>query len=331
MSSGAPVSGGNTGINTGVGTPTQVNSVSPPGVQKGPEASPSTGRDGQGRFVGEKAQPPAEPVKPSKLKIKDIELDEESAFREIQRGRQATKLLSEAQRRAEAADAKERAQTERASKYKNDLGEFFKDQGYSADDAKKLASEWLYKNVVEPEELTKEERRIRDLESRLKEKEDFELETKSKAEQAEIERVGKEQADAMQAELIQAMDAGVLPKDKAVIGYVSQEILKFAERGVDISIEQGVRLTEEKLGRLGGGVLASLAASNDPHAIEKIASWMGKESFTKLAVTMLKWAASKRRGASQPPQRQAAPVASAPRKRMTPQEFNELQRQKGLK
>lgn len=292
------------------------------GPQTTTEAQP-TGRDEKGRFQGQQEKP-VEPPKPAKLKIKDIELEEEAAYREIQRGRQSTKLMTEAQRRLEAADAKEKAQAERGQRYKSDLSEFFKDQGFSAEDAKRLASEYLYKNVIEPSEMSPEARRIRELEAQLKEKAEREETEKKSAEAAEQERVTKEQAAAIERELIDAMEGGVLPKDKSFIGLVSGEMAKFAERGVDISVAQGVKLAEEKLGRLGGKVLASAD-------VEQLAAWLGKENFQQVALKFLSWSRTKLAGAQAQPQRPQATTqpTSAARKKLTPQEWWEAQRKGG--
>lgn len=292
----------------------------------GPQTSDTTQgvRDEKGRFQGQQEAKPAEPPKPSKLRIKDLELEEEAAYREIQRGRQSTKLMTEAQRRFEAAEAKEKAQAERGQRYKTDLSEFFKDQGFNADDAKRLASEYLYKNVIEPAEMSPEARRIRELEAKLKEKAEAEESQKKTAESAEQERMTKEQAQALEHELIEAMEGGVLPKDKSFVGLVSGEMAKFAERGVDISVAQGVKLAEEKLGRLGGKVLASAD-------VDQLAAWLGKENFQQVALKFLSWSRTKLAGAqSQPQQRTQQPQAtSAQRKKLTPQEWWEAQRKGG--
>jgi hypothetical protein len=258
-----------------------------------------------------------------KLKIRDLELDEESAYREIQRARQTARLLSEAQRRAEVAEQKEKALAEKHGKYKQDLGSLFADLGIDDAAAADLAAQYIYQKQILPSEMTPEQRRVAELESKLAQ---YETEQKTFAEkQAEQQRmqVIQEESQKLQTELIEAAKTGKIPNTEYGMRKIAAKLLELEERGLSVPLEQVAAVVREESGREFG----QIAASSD---IADLREWLGDSNFKAFSKKVLDYflgQVQSAKTATKPPPTGAASTTAS--QRMTPEEY--LRRLEGRK
>lgn len=265
----------------------------------------------------------AETKAKQKLKIRDLELDEDSAYREIQRARQTARLLSEAQRRAEIAEQKEKALAEKQGKYKQDLNSLFEDLGVDDATAADLAAQYIYKKQILPAEMTPEQRRVAELEAKLAQ---YETEQKTFAEkQAEQQRmqVIQEESQKLQTELIEAAKAGKIPNTEYGMRKIAAKLLELEERGLSVPLEQVAAAVREESGREFG----QIAASSD---IADLREWLGDANFKAFSKKVLDYFLGQVQSAktvTKPPPSGAA--SSTASQRMTPEEY--LRRLEGRK
>lgn len=216
----------------------------------------------------------------AKLKIKDLELDEDAAYREIQRGRQTSKLLTEAQKRAMAAEQKEAALAAKQGKYKEDLGAFFEDLGVDEETAAQLAADYIYKKQILPQEMSPEQRRVAELEAKLAE---YETEKKTVEEmRAEAERntIVQQESQRLQAELVEAAKAGKIPSTQYGMRKIAAKMLELETRGLSVPLEQVAAAVREESGREFGEIAATAE-------IADLREWLGEGNFKAMSKKVL--------------------------------------------
>lgn len=284
-----------------------------------PQGAPVRGPDGKFTKPGEPA--PAEPAKP-KLRVKDLELDEDAAYSEIQRGRQASKHLTEAQKRMEKAEALEAKRAERFKAYREDPDAFFSDLGIDdAEERAKWASQYLYKKHIEPSQMSAEQRRIAELEQKLAGEEKRKAEEARQVEEAETQREQAAQAQNLKAELRSLIESGAMPKHPAAVKRVAEKIRAAEAKGLSISAPDAwASVQDEFRGDTGKYLEAS--------SIDDLRRDMSPAAFKAHITKVIKFALDKRKPVpGLPQQRQSAPVPQQPtNKPLTQAELEELLR-----
>lgn len=257
-----------------------------------------------------------------KLKIKDLELDEEAAYREIQRARQTNKLLSEAQRRAELADEKEKAMAAKTSKYKQDLGALFEDLGLDDDTAADLAAQYIYKKQVLPSQMSPEEKRMAELEARLAEYEEEKKTFAQRQEEAQRAEIVRQESERLQSELVEAAKAGRIPSTQYGMKRIASKLLELEERGLSAPLEQVAAAVREESGREFGEIAQSASVAD-------LREWLGDTAFKAFSKKVLDYflgQVQSTKSQTRPPQPSATSSTS---EKLTPTEF--LRRMEGRK
>lgn len=277
-----------------------------------PASGPVRGPDG--KFTS--AKPPEAPQPKPKIKIKEQEFDEESAWAEIQRGRSASKLLTEAQKRAAAADAREKAEADRRAKYKEDLGALFEELGLTAEQEKALLAKRLYGAHIEPQTLSEEQRQLREAQKKLADYEAKEKATREKADEDARRHAIAEEAKGIEAEIRQAAEAGKIPSSALGIRRIAEKMGLFESRGQRISAEQAALLVREDLGK-------ELGEFSSETTLEQRRELWGDAAFK---AEEKKWAAHffaqvRQAPDARPQSSRPSPPKADAAKRMTPQEF----------
>lgn len=258
-----------------------------------------------------------------KLKIRDLEMDEEAAYKEIQRARHTNKLLSEAQKRAEMADQKEKALAAKTEKYKQDLNALFEDLGLDDATAADLAANYIYKKQILPAEMSPEQKRVMELEARLSQYEEEKKTFAQRQEEAQRAQAIREEGERLQAELIQAAKAGKIPNTQYGIRKIASKMLELEERGLSVPLEQVAAAVREESGREFG----EIAASSD---VSELREWLGDANFKAFSKKVLDYFLGQVQSTktnTKPPS--VGNTNSTASQRMTPEEY--LRRLEGRK
>lgn len=302
----------------------------------GPQ-TPAPASNGQPRSPdGKYAEKPREAAPPiidddPEFDFGHAKLKKRAAWQEIQRGRDATKLLTLAQKeKSEAIKLKaERDAAFEKAKSSGDLGEILRLLQLPAEQEKALISKYVHGKFVEPLQLTEEQRRLREVEAEnAKFKAEAEERSKRDAEtkrQADVAEAGK----ALEAELLGAAKAGRIPGAEeqgtpgaiTAIRRVAEKMQHFAARGIELTPEQAVPLVREDIGR----ETSRFVKTAD---IGELQALWGKEAFRAHAMRIIEWANAlvSPKVTTQAKPRVVAPTES--KKTMTPQQFLELQKGK---
>lgn len=312
----APASNGSSGAQAPAAVAPKADVATGQQKPTAPQGAPVRGADGKFAKPGEAA--PAETPKP-KLRVKDLELDEDAAYSEIQRGRQASKHLTESQKRLEKAEALERAHQERRKLFREDPDAFFADAGFESEEERaKWASQYLYKKHIEPSQMSAEQRRIAELEQKLAGEEKRKAEEARQVEEAETQREQAAQAQTLRTELRSLIESGAMPKHPAAVKRVAEKIRAAEAKGLTISAPDAWASVQDEFRGDTGKYLES-------SSVEDLRRDMTPAAFKVLASKVIKWALDQRKPiAGLPQQRQSAPVPQQPTtKPMTQAELEE--------
>jgi hypothetical protein len=292
----------------------------------GKPAAPSPqSRDDAGRYAKGEAPAPKTPDEDPEFDLGDRKMKRSALMSELGRARNASKILTEAQQRAAKAEALEKAHQERTSNLKGGgpkaLVKHLSELGYSTDEIREQLSGVLYSEFIEPEQLTAEQRRIRDLEARLSEREAAEKSAAEKQRLADEEKSTAEAAASLEAEFSEAIKSGGLPPTKAAVRAVAAELARFEDRGISLSLDEAVRRVRERVGQDTGEYVASAS-------LDELRALWGDKATSALLNKVLAWANAQVRSPTGPAARpQPRPVAqTGERKRLTPQQFDDLMR-----
>lgn len=270
--------------------------------------------------TAQQAQPNA-PVK-QKLKIRDLELDEEAAYREIQRGRQTSKLLTEAQKRAQMAEQKEAAIAAKQAKYKEDLSALFEDLGVDDNYAAQLAADYIYKKQILPQEMTPEQRRVAELEAQL---DNFKTEKQKQEEaqrEAERQYVIQQESQRLQQELVEAAKAGKIPSTQYGMRKIAAKMLELESRGLSVPLEQVAQVVREESGQEFGEIAANAE-------IQDLRDWLGEANFKTMSKRILDYFLGQMQSPKVTVQKSKVQSAPDDGKKLTPEEF--LRKMEGRK
>lgn len=288
-------------------------------IATGPQA-PTKPRAPDGKFAKAEA---AEPAAPAKLRIKDLELDEESAHAEIMRGRANGRVLTEAQKRLQRAEQLEQGHAKRLDSYKSDLSQLFKDAGLSPEDAKRIASEYLYKNHIEPGTLTPEQTALREAQAKLQSYEAKEKEAAEARTKTEQETTYTEQAKEIEQVILGALKSGDVPSSRYAVARMASKMEAYERRGAQLSPEQVAGLVREDYGQEFGQMFGEAS-------VDDIRALVGDKAFRPFVRKVLAWGLAQ--GPKDPTKTTARAAHSPPsadaRKRITPQQFQDLMKGK---
>ena len=210
-------------------------------------------RNPDGKFASTDPKPAeVAPAPKAKLRIKDLELDEDAAYAEVQRGRQASKLLTEAQKRAAQSEASDRERQEELAALKKDprsLVKLLKKSGLTDQEIRQHLMDLTYSEVVEPEQLTAEQKRIRELEGREAERAAKDNEAAEKQRQEQDAKDDEAAAQSLEQEIMAAIDAGKIPPAKGAVRRIAQKVAALESRGLNLPLEQVAQLVRHEVGQ----------------------------------------------------------------------------------
>lgn len=240
-----------------------------------------------------------EAPKPQKIKLSNgEELDETEVLSGLNHIKEANKRFQEAamERRAAAEEkariAKEKEELEKTyEKIKTDPWEVIKSLGL---DPTELSTNYLVE-MLEQEQMTPEQKRIKELEEKTSSYEKLEAERRSQEEklqrlaeeakkEEEMEKLKLEAAKHYEDSFIKALSATVLPVDEKYVRRVGDIVYQSYIEGSEIPIEFAAKLVEAEY--LEG--LATLAKSLDSDKLIKILGEEGVSKVTKSQIAKIK-------------------------------------------
>lgn len=285
------------------------------------ESTESGGGTGTVGGIGTPAQ--AKPEAPKTLKIKNAEFkSEDEAWAEIERGRQANKLMAEANRRLAQSSKQEKDWEDLRSevKTKRDAKKVIERLGLSKEEAVEVFGRWLYNEEVVAREMSPEQRRIRELEAEVnKTKEAREAEERKKAEEAR-EAAAQQEEVKLREEFTKALQAKRIPPTRLAIRRIANYMAAYAAQGVEVPVDRAIDLVMEDYNTEYGEMFDELDADG-------IKAKLGHERFMKLAKKISGWAL--KRAQPQQPQQEVVPKRTEKQEKsdkMTPQEFQAYMR-----
>lgn len=287
-----------------------------------PEASEqqSSGGVAVGGIGAPAAAKPAEPPKPLKIKHAEFKSEDE-AWAEIERGRQANKLMAEANRRLAQSSKHEKDWEDLRSevKTKRDAKKVIERLGLSKEEAVEVFGRWLYNEEVVAREMSPEQRRIRELEAEVNKTKEAREAEERKQQEAAREAAAQQEEAKLREEFTKALQAKRIPPTRLAIRRIANYMAAYAAQGVEVPVDRAIDLVMEDYRTEFGEMFDELEPDQ---LIEKL----GKERFMKLAKKISGWAL--KRSQPQQPQEVIQKRVEKPSKesKMTPQEFQAYMR-----
>lgn len=249
-----------------------------------------------------------------------IELDEAQALSEIQRGRQSGKLLTEAQKRLEASNAKDktREMAKRAIKSGN-VDKLAEALDMTHEEAVEVMSKYLYEKEIKPKQMSPEQQKIAALEARLREVDDLKAaDEKGKKDEAFKLEV-QQSIQKLKAELEPILNSKKIPNTRVALRRVATMMKSYEEAGVSIPAERAVDMVMADYQTEFGELL-------DGAGPDQLEAFLGKERMTKLAKSISQWALARLKGGNmkQPTSDTTQDITKArgpDTKKMTPGDF----------
>lgn len=251
------------------------------------------------------AAPPVEPVKPEPRKYKfkekvygkeeEVEYDEDSLVRALQKGKGADRRMQEASELEKKSQAMLRA-------IQTGDGEALKAFGIDLDAlAESRMVERARRELVPKHELEAEELRAENARMKL-ERQQFELQQQRAQEEAKVDATWRE----LQPQFEKATEEFDLPRDHATMKLLAAVGDEFAAAGVDLTPRQIVaEVAKRQNDRIGRYVVGALKQS--PEAIDR---FLTKHGLKDGYLQHLSAADAKKRGL--PQRREAAPAPEKP-------------------
>lgn len=274
-----------------------------------------------GKFAPVTPKVEEKPAPKPRIKIKDIDLDEESAYAELMRGRQASKLLTEAQKKAAQAEQIERARNEEREALKKGPGalkKYLKDAGLDDNQIRQYLTDLTYSEVIEPESLSEDQKARRAAEAELEKYRAKEAEEKTKAEKAQQEAEAKQAEAQLETEIQEAIEAGSIPATKSAVRRIAGVVARYETKGINIPVAKAAEIAKQEIGKETGEFASSAS-------VDQLIGLWGKGPVLALAKKFSEWAVSKRAEILKPPANPKPPPAvEVPKKKLTPQEFDQF-------
>jgi colicin import membrane protein len=282
-------------------------------VATGPQTTEGPVRGPDGKFVPRDGQPAVD--EDPEIDFGDMKLRRSQAKAELARARHASRLLTEAEKRARAADDAEKRHAERRAKAKEDISVLFEDLGLTPEQERALLSKHLYSKHIEPTQLTEEQRELRAAQAKLSQYEAEKQAAAEKARKEEAARLHNEEAAALEQEILEAAKAGRIPSARAAVRRIAAKLEQFESRGLSLPLEQVAAVVREEVGRETGEWVQ--AAS-----IEERRELWGEPTFK---AEEKKWRDYFLAKLKTPPMSASRPApqeeTGAERQKLTPQEF----------
>jgi hypothetical protein len=131
------------------------------------------------------------------------------------------------------------------------------------------------REFIEPEQLTPDQRKVKEYEEKLKRYEDQELESKKKQEQEQEEAITNKEREFLQSQIIEAMEKSGLPKSKELVKrmafYMRQNLQNGWEAPIDMIINQVKRERQEMMSDL-----------TENSSVEQLISLLGEGVINKI-------------------------------------------------
>lgn len=256
-------------------------------------------------------------VEPRLVKIKDREYKEEDAYAEIERGRQSTKLLTEANKRAQEASRRDKDWETLVSevKTKKDAKKVIERLGLSKDEAVDIFGRWLYQEEVLPKEMSPEQRRIKELEAEGAKYKDAEAARAKEAKDAEEQQLTRKEEARLKAELTKVIQDKKIPGTRLALRRLANYLGTYAEAGQEVTTEQAADMVMEDYRQ-------EFSELMDEATPDQLAEFFGEQKWRMLARKVSDWALSRARGNVKVPDVQVKSRPPAPKEeKMNPQEF----------
>lgn len=282
-------------------------------------------RGPDGKFAKPEAPAPEAPPEKRKVRIRDVELDEDAAWAELQRGRQAGRLLTEAQKRATAAEAREKAYADRRTRAREDLGAILEDLELTPEQERELLSRRLYAKHIEPSQLTEEQRALREANEKLARYEAEKKTTEEKSAADAQKRAADHAKESLATELHEAAKAGRIPGAEPgkpggalAIRRIAEKMLAGETAGHTIPLAVAVAAVRDDLAR------DTLHFVSSAPLAERKELW-GEEAFRSEEKLWREHFLAKLKSPAAPvqPARAVPGISNGSPKRLTPQEFKE--------
>ena len=234
-----------------------------------PASGPVRGPDG--KFTSANPKPP-EATDDPEIDLGDVKLKRSQLKSELGRVRALQKQLPEWQKKLAEADAIRNSEEQRKARYKSDLSAVFEDAGLAPEDAKRLASEYLLRHHIEPEQMSPEQKRLRELEGELQKRDAAEKAKQAEAEKAETQRLATEAKREVMREVASLIESGKLPKSPIAVKRVVERMMEYQQRDIQLPAEEALRLVRDEV----ASDTASLLMDAEPEALREM--W-GDERF----------------------------------------------------
>lgn len=320
----APSTNGASSAVTGSSTPPAPTKDTATGTQKPAGGSSSVSRGPDGKFQSSTAAPAEGEQTQTKPPDDDPEIDfdgvklkKSQAKRELERAKNSARILTEAEKRLKQAEALEKAEAERKSKYKSDAKAFFAETGMTPEEAKEWAANYLYQHEILPGQMTPEQRELNELKAKLAERD---AKDKADAEKAETEKkkaINQEESKKLHAQIIAAAEAGKIPNTRRAIERIIDKSIRFDSRGMELPLEDIAAIVR-------GDLVEDVTEVIDAMSLDEQREALGPERWAKQEKAWLAYFQSKLKPSTAPvPVRAPAQArsSSAKRETITPQEF----------
>lgn len=279
--------------------------------------SPGAVRGPDGKFTSANPAPKPPADDDPEIDFNGTKLKRSVAWREIQRSKDTARLLTEAEKRHRAAEAKEKAYEERKSK--KDIGAVLAEFGLTPEEEQEHLAKYLYSKHIAPGQMTPEQREVAELKAWRAEREAADAKAKETQAAEAKKAVLSEEAGKLEQDIIAAAKAGKIPTAPAAMRRILAKALSFDERGMVLPLEQIASIVRDE-------VAADVGEVCESTSIEERKALMGTEKFK---VEQAKWYAhfkamlpSAATQKARPVQQQSAPNGQG---KLTPQQWADLQ------
>lgn len=251
-----------------------------------------------------------------KFRLKGIDGDEEREYEEshivslAQRGKRSAQILSKAEQRAQEALKREADVEGKLARLKDpkSLRATLKELGV---DVRALSEEELLE-AIEEQKLTPEQRRIRDLERTMQEKEEAEANSKKQAEEKALEQETQRHVEQLSAIFLEVMTKAGLPKTSSRQAFPRIAALYQAAEAA------GVELTPEVVAeRVKSSLRDEHKALIGSMSMDELAEWFGAEKMKAIRQHAVEQYKRNKAAPTQAPAMSAQPQRQTPRERQT--------------
>lgn len=147
--------------------------------------------------------------------------------------------------------------------------------GHMKDDLREVVEQWYTEEFIEPEKMTPEQRRLKEIEKELRSYKEKETTAQKESEAKQMAEMTAKETEHFQASIIGALEKSGLPRTKSVVRKMAFYMHQNLEKGWDAPME----LIIEQVKRDRQDDIADIINSSDMDTLE---SYFGPELFKKL-------------------------------------------------